>query len=209
MSTITTIACDLDGCLANFTKSYGDCLIQVGGNLLPDGWRNDPDFPKTWYWDREAGYRTEVETEVWQNHIMQPGSKFWQNLEPLPYARETLLMLNSRQKRGDQVWFVSHRMGDRAHLQTLTWLYNHGMDYPQLVFAEDKVPVLRLLKPNFFIDDKPSTCEAVEKASKQEGWKNFQNYCKDAPYNRKDRPSGLKVAGSVKEALEGAGLWIS
>lgn len=207
---MATICLDLDGVFCEFSKAYADLLIKVGGDLLPKGWRDDSDFPKTWFWERDAGYSAEIEKEVWNNHILQKGSKFWQTLEPLPEARETLMMLNARQKRGDAVWFVSHRMGDRAHIQTLEWLYANGIDYPCLFFAADKVPYLRLLDATFYVDDKPETMQELMRVAVEERWQMDKKwyFLKDAPYNQKDRRLDLKVAMSAKDALVKAGLWL-
>ena len=209
-----TIVLDIDGCLANFNLAYGDLFVKVSGeDRFYPGWRVDlqsdnSNFPTVWAWEDAAGYPKAIVNEVWQNHILQEGSKFWQTLEPLPGARETLSMLNHRQKKfGDQVWFVSTRMGHRAHIQTLEWLYNHGMDYPCLFFAADKVPYLRQLGANFFVDDRPETVWEMARVAGEEKWKDFQLFIKDAPYNRAGRGAGANIVGSVKEALQMAGLW--
>ena len=204
-----TICLDLDGVFCDFTRAYGDLLIKVGGDLLPEGWRDDPTFPRTWFWERDAGYSAEIEKEVWHSHILQKGSTFWQTLEPLPDARETLMMLNARQKRGDAVWFVSHRMGYRAHQQTLDWLYENGIDYPCLFFAADKIPYLRLLDATFFIDDRIETLNELMRVATEECWVLDKKwyFLKSAPYNQDGRRLDLKVATSAKDALVKAGLW--
>ena len=203
-----TIVLDIDGCLANFNKGYAEILIAIGGDRFPADF--DPLNPPVWFWERHYGYPKEVEDQAWQEYILNSKRRFWQNLEPLPDAREALSMLNARQKSGDQVWFVSTRMGEKAHLQTLNWLYEHGMDYPCLFFAADKVPYLRQLRPCFFIDDKLETYNMVAKTMHDEKWDwEFDLYLKDAAYNKEPRSFGPRfhVASSVKSALQGAGLW--
>lgn len=198
-----TITCDLDGCLADFNSAYATLLIKLHGNKFPAEF--NPQSPPVWDWDAWAGYAATEQKAAWE-HITAGKDKFWQNLEPLPHARETLMVLNGRQKRGDAVWFVSHRMGAAAHQQTLEWLYEHGIDYPCLFFAADKIPYLRLLKTNLFIDDKPSTVVAVNKVAKEERWEDFRLFCKATPYNQ-DMPGQIQRVASVKDALIIAGLW--
>lgn len=198
------VALDIDGCLANFTSSYARALIKVGGDRLPKGWETDPEWPKEWYWDRAAGYPPEVEKEVWSNYILQPGSKFWEQLDALPGTDESLMVLNGKVKRGEvDCYFLTHRIGHRAKNQTETWLYNHGIDYPTVLLAADKVPYLTQLKPDFFIDDKPDHVLAALKADVVD-----QLYLRITPYN-KDlwEAQGFKKAVSVKDALVDAGLW--
>ena len=203
---MSKLALDLDGCFFDFSSSYADLLIEVSGqDLLPEGWRTDPEFPKTWFWERAAGYSPEVEKEVWENHILT-NNKFWRELDLLPYAKETLTYLNGLWRKGSEIYFISHRMGEKAKKQTEEALYDHGMDYPCVVFAADKVPYWRLIGTNFFIDDKPLTVIEVARVAKEEKWKNFRLFLQDAPYNRE--VSGVERAKTVKEALEKAGLWL-
>lgn len=204
---IKTLVFDIDGCLANFNKAYGELLTKVGGDRLPKGWQDDPDFPTVWSWDRQAGYTPEVEERVWKKYILQEGSNFWKNLEPLPGAREALLQVNSLVKQGKvEAYFLTHRMGHKAKLQTEEFLYANGIDYPTVLIAADKAPWLRLLKPHFFIDDKPSTVEDVARVSAEEKWADFQLFLKMAPYNR-ELWGKVRGAATVKDALVAAGVW--
>lgn len=205
------ICLDIDGVLANFSHAYAELLIKVEGDKLPDRWWDDPNWPAVWYWERAAGYSKDAELEVWNNYIMRRGSRFWQTLEPMDDARETLMVLNGLVKNGTiECYFLTHRMGDRAKLQTETWLYENGFDYPTVLLGGDKVPYLRQLKANFFIDDKIETFNDVARVSHDEKWDwNFDLYLKDAPYNQENRAFGigLHVATSVKTALQNAGIW--
>lgn len=207
------VCLDIDGCLANFTKAYAKLLIKVGGNKLPHDWETNPEFPKVWYWEREAGYPKEVEQEVWQTHILQKNSTFWQTLEPLPTAKESLMVLNGLEKAGKvHCVFLTHRMGDRAHLQTCEFLYENGFDYPTVLLAADKTPYLRLLQAHFFLDDKPDTVLDVAKKRQDEKWGFLPHLClKTAPYNKELQAQvglvKIETAATVKEALQQAGIW--
>ena len=201
------LAFDIDGVLANFTKAYGELLTKVGGEKLPKGWQDDPNFPPTWGWERPAGFSEEVENKVWTKYILQEGSLFWKNLEPLPTARETLMYLNGLVKKGAaECYFLTHRMGHNAKLQTEEFLFANGLDYPTVILAADKMPWLRLLKASFFIDDKMETVQDLSRVASEEKWPDFQLYLKQAPYNRALWGRG-KEAMTVKEALLTAGVW--
>jgi len=199
------IGLDLDGVLVSFNHSYGDLLIKVSGeDKLPEGWKQNPEFPPVWSWESFYGYSHQVEKQVWEHHIL--GSKnFWLRLKPMSHARETLAMLNSLEKTGSaEIYFISHRMGAGAKIQTMRWLYENGADFPTVLLSSDKVPLIKLLKLDFYIDDRIETMQELM----GESWaKGKHYYLKDAPYNQAGRPPGLKVAPTVKDALIEAGIW--
>lgn len=204
------IGVDIDGVLANFSLAYGELLIEVSGkDLLPQGWRTNPEWPTTWYWEREAGYSKEVEKDVWENHILKNRS-FWQDLEPLEWAPETVRQLNRLSVKGHNVYYITQRIGDGAKLQTERWLYELGSCYPTVCLVSnhlEKSPIIRALGLNFYIDDKAETVVDVSQLVVP-GENTFHLFVKDAPYNRVQYPAGkVKVVGSVKEALETVGLW--
>lgn len=205
---------DIDGCLANFSLAYGELLIKVSGqDRLPPGWKTDPNFPSTWYWERAAGYSPAVEKEVWDKHIIK-NPAFWEDLDCYEWAPETVRQLNRLSKKGNDVYFITQRMGDRAKLQTEKWLYELGMDYPTVCLVAshtEKVPIIRALGIGFFVDDKAETIVDVSQLVKplEQTAPPFYLYVKDAPYNRGvEYPNGkVKHASSVKDALEQTGLW--
>lgn len=187
---------DIDGCLANFTDSYSKHLSQVTGLVFPkasDAW------PTEWYWDRAAGVNKDDEAKVWKEVITAEGSDFWETLDHLDGAPATIKQLNRLAKAGHDVYFLTHRMGDKAKLQTEKWLYERGVDYPTVVMSGTKLPLVRAIGIQFFIDDKPETIEEMHDNVKL-------LYIKDAPYNRHVKVG--KRVKSVREALEDAGLWL-
>lgn len=204
------LAIDIDGCLADFSSAYGDLLIKVSGrDLLPVDRKTNPDWPTTWYWERAAGYTKEIESEVWNNHILKTGT-FWEDLEPMEHASGTVRRLNALSKHHD-IYFITQRMGVRAKLQTEKWLYELGMDYPTVCLVtkgDEKVAIMQALGISFFVDDKAETVVDASRLVDPAEPSKFQLYVKDAPYNRVQYPAGkVTVVGSVKESLEKAGLW--
>lgn len=191
------LAIDLDGVLANFTDAYAKLLTSETGIMFP---KATLEWPPVWAWDRAAGVTPEQEANVWQGQILDPKTKFWQQLAPLPGAIPVIRRLNTLAKHGHDVYFLTHRMGVSAKHQTESWLYEHGMDYPTAVLVEQKLPVLLALQVDAFIDDKESTIQSVQDAP-------FRVYIQDAPYNRAyTHPKVTRVTG-VQEMLEKEGLW--
>lgn len=197
---------DVDGCLANFTDSYASELTKVSGIVFP---KASSEWPTAWFWDREMGVTHTDESKVWKGVIMKEGSTFWQTLAPLEGANEVLKLLNHRIKLGDEVYFITNRMGDQAKLQTEKWLYEWGIDYPTVILSAEKTPLIKLLGLEFFIDDKWETMRDLYKEAEAEGWLNGKSfYLKDAPYNRDKRNEWreMKVALDVMGALKEVGI---
>jgi deoxypyrimidine-specific 5' nucleotidase type C protein (NT5C) len=214
-----TLVFDIDGVLADFTTAYANLLIKTTGtDKLVDGWKDKlaaREWPTTWYWDREAGYTKEEEVRVWSDYITKQGI-FWENLDAIDGAGEIIKYINKLAKKGINIYFITHRMGEKAKLQTEKWLYGLGMDYPTVILSGDKAPLLYSLGANFFIDDKPETimdiCDKMVadrmRHNNLGGWP-LENglYLKDAAYNRGIERVGFKRVGSVKEALMDMGVW--
>lgn len=200
---------DIDGCLGNFTKAYGELLAKVcGEDRLHPGWATDPAFPSEWDWDRT--HYPDAIADAWNRHILKDGT-FWQQLEPLDGAKETVRALNLLSAGNTPVYFLTNRAGYRAKRQTEAWLYDLGMHYPTVILVEDKWPVIKALGLTHFIDDRLITMNGV--AKELEGPESIENplrdrlFLKDAPYNRGGRHGLLLNVGSVGEMLKGEGLW--
>lgn len=200
---------DIDGCLANFNHAYAGLLIEAGGDKLPAGWREDPAFPPVWNWDQHFGYSAEDINKIWRRHIAK-NPKFWLDLAPLEHAKDTVKQLNRLSRAGDDVYFLTHRMGYKAKQQTEEWLSLLGMHTPTVCLVEHKVPAVIALGINFFIDDKLDTVLNVERSIKAGGIpKTTKLYLKDATYNKDNGLAPLYIrVGSIKEALEKEGLWV-
>lgn len=202
---MSKLAFDIDGVLADFTSSYGHALIEVTGrNLLPDGWETNPEFPLTWYWERDAGYTKEEEQKTWNEKILSSAT-FWKKLAPLPDTKDVIKQINRLAREGHDIYFLTHRMGKQAKKQTEEWLYNLGVNYPTVLLSGNKTPLLQALEIDFFVDDKLSTVEdaALHYMKRGKGCV----VLKDAPYNREGRSGNFAVASNALEALDlGTGL---
>ena len=202
---------DIDGVCSLFTNAYASLLAyEAGGCKLPKGWQDDPTFPNCWNWEAQYGYDAATVKRVWEDHILAKDD-FWRKLEPLPGTHYAMRRLNWLANDGlAEVYFLTHRMGNKAKLQTEKWLYDKGgIDYPTVIISgPEKLPLLRDLKPDFFIDDRQETMLELVKAAEHERWLEGKNYfLKTAPYNKSAAHPKLKRADSLEDALTKAGLW--
>jgi hypothetical protein len=209
------IGVDIDGVLSNFTDAYAALLTKETGFEFP---KNSKEWPPVWFWER-ARFEREgidpiiakaIEKKVWAENILHEGSTFWEDLQlfDLFRTRYAIKHLSLLGRKGHEVYFLTHRMGYNAKHQTERWLFNNGMNMPTVILSGDKIPLIRSLKLDFFIDDKLETVHELYETAEKEGWLTGKHYfLQDAPYNREGRRLDLLVIGSITEALEAAGLW--
>jgi len=199
------IAVDLDGVIFNFSDAYASLITAHTGIQFP---KTCDTWPTCWFWERAAGVTPEQEAKVWKEGILKDDENFWLNLKPMPEACVTATQLNHLQKIGHHVYFISNRAGDRAKIQTERALYNIGIDYPCLLFAADKVPLIRELKIDFFADDRIETVNDVARVAEEENLPvKGHVFLKHALYNKDNRREDVKVVDTVMAALKQEDLW--
>jgi hypothetical protein len=192
------IAIDLDGVLFNFNQAYHDKLVKITGeNKFPTDW-----YAPVWDWDKHYGYSADEIAATMEN--IAADKLFWRKLKPIPdpavFARLNVL------SKEHAVYFLTNRFGVECKQQTERALYDHGINYPTVIIAADKLPILKSIKADFFVDDKLETMNTVE-ADYTKNRLYGQLFLIDAPYNQVGRNSTLRVATDIKDALEKAGLW--
>lgn len=196
---------DIDGVLANFTDSCAKLITRKTGVKFP---KASDEWPTVWSWEKVDGVTPDHMDKVWEI-ITQKDSTFWKDLDPLPGITPAMKRLDQLSKQGHDVTFFTHRMGHRAKAQTEEWLYANYINYPCVILSGNKTPLIKLLDITFFIDDKPSTIEDLYQTAERERWymgdKHF--YLKDTPYNKLNRRPEVRIATSIQDALEKAGLW--
>jgi hypothetical protein len=166
------IGFDVDGVLANFTRGYANLIREVSGrDLLTD---EDIARPKSWYWDREAGYTKEEETAAWD--FIQSSADFWETLEPLPGMADIQNILSH-----NDVYFISDRRGIQPKSQTEGFLYNNLPfgSTPTVLISGNKGPLAVGLGLDFFVDDRDKNLFEVKAASPR-----TRCYVLDYPYNQ-------------------------
>lgn len=189
---------DLDGVLAQFTDKYARLLSNETGLQFP---KASEEWPSTWFWERDAGVTPEQEKLVWNRDILASGKHFWHHLKPMEGAGGVVRRLNELTRLGHEVFFLTHRFGHKAKLQTEQWLYERGMFMPTVLLSEHKVELIQALNIEFFIDDKPSTVRSVAMVLPKV-------YLMNAPYNRVEvMPPQVVRVKNVEEALRMEGLW--
>lgn len=166
---------DIDGVLARFEDRYAEILTAQTGMTFPVG---SPDWPSTWYWERDAGITKKQENAAWETIKT---SDFWNTLPEMKGARQALKELSRLSDLGHDVYFVTSRPGHYAKFWTENWLMKHGMGNPTVLIAvaHKKGQLAVGLDLNIFIDDKPENCNDVIMASP-----NTKVYLIDAPYNK-------------------------
>ena len=193
------IGCDIDGCLADFTHSYAELLVKTSGrNLIP----NEEYLvnPPTWNWDRAAGYTKAEEQAAW-NEIAK-GDGFWRNLKPLPLGLAAMTLLNRARYAGHDVYFITHRMGKNAKKETESWFYRYDCDIATVLVAQDKLPIIKALELDFYIDDKPETIQECADALEAGNLPHLKHlFIINYAYNQHVERESVKRVGSVIEAL--------
>lgn len=195
------IGLDCDGVVAAFAPAYAKILTKLTGVVFPVA---DPAWPATWFWDRDAGITPEQESAAWQQVLKS--HTFWANLAPLPGAKEAARLLNKMTKAGHEVFWITNRPGTCPKLQTEKFLYNLGINYPTVIVAADKLPIISALKLDFYCDDRAETIISVAGATK-----NVNNqpvpvvefvFLREAPYNVNFQyPPNVRKAPGILEAL--------
>jgi hypothetical protein len=188
------LAIDVDGVLANFTDAYASALTKVSGIEFP---KASDDFPTEWNWEIPGGCSPEQVSQVWNDHILN-NKTFWSLLHPCEGAGSAIYRLNRMAQQGDEVCFITNRPGIQSKYQTEKFLYRLGMNYPTVLVAADKLPLLKAMAIEFFIDDRPETIQEVAADATIP-----HVYLKDTPYNRTQiYPFNVKRIGTLFEALE-------
>lgn len=194
------LAFDVDGVLANFTKSYTKVLLSLSdSHSLPDGWENDDTFPPVWHYEELCGFSKKVQLAA-KDYIAHSDS-FWLSL---PSFEDASMLLRQLNRSDHELLFITNRFGVGCKHQTDVWLYDKcGIDFPTVIITgADKLPLLSALAPDFYIDDKLETVTQAHKA----GLKGV--YLLDRPWNRQGRSDELSVVATVEEALRNEELWL-
>lgn len=95
-------------------------------------------------------------TQAWE--VILKTNQFWLNLYGLAgVSRLSMAALDDATK-----YFITNRpdtAGDPAEIQTAKWLnLCLCVDYPTVIVAERKGPIIAALDLDYYIDDKPENC---------------------------------------------------
>lgn len=143
------IGIDLDGCLADFNTSFiRKVVIVTGRNLFPEGYA-----PTEWNYPETLGYTRDEVSKVW--NVIKSNRNFWARLDCYHGEKvvQALDLLNTRQAYGDEVYFITSRVGYKAKEQSEAWLRYHGMAHPTVLISSEKGLCALALKLDAYIDD--------------------------------------------------------
>lgn len=195
-----TLGFDIDGVLADFTSGYRAALTAVSGREcgLAKG-----DDPPCWDWATEVGHTKEEDKAAWKLMLSDP--EFWFRLSPTLEAAQALAMLTLAYTEGHTTYFITNRMGVNPHIQTLGWLAQHGMAYPQVIVQAkaNKGELAYALKLTHFIDDKPENCFDVKQAHPAcEVYLLKKRYNDTAEYRDLAAKYGITIITTIREFFE-------
>lgn len=180
------IGLDIDGVHADFAGAFTRLIQRVTGkNLFQPG---DVKNPPSWDWFFLRGYTKEEVGLAW-NVVKSPGSAFWLNLEELPGAAATRLVIHDMLRWHD-VYFITNRPGQNAKWQTEQWLRAHlQIDHPTVLLSSEKGLTAKALGLDCYLDDYyVNVDDVVEKTSGHYGVAAVgkpatRTYLLDASYN--------------------------
>lgn len=122
------------------------------------------DIP-VWNYPEHYGYNAAQMSAVWESVKNDP--KFWLKLGPYPEASAALAGLNGKIMDGDDVYFITSRLGVEAKSQTESWLRLWGFEnIPTVLISSAKGLCAQALKLDLYIDDRWEN--AVDVAGKHE-----------------------------------------
>ena len=169
------IGLDLDGVLADFNHAFINRVIDATGKDL-----FGKDFvPTEWNYPEAQGYSREEVSRTWD--IIKGDRSFWYSLNP--YYNENHLQvldrLNFRQAHGDDVYFITSRVGYKVKKQSEDWLDGHGFQHPTVLISSEKGLCAVALKLDHYIDDRVENVMDVVVRAPQ-----CQTYICDRPWNQ-------------------------
>ena len=147
-------------------------------------------------WDFEDKYSPAQVDQVWD--AIRNTEDFWRSLRPMP---GTGLLTKASKKV--ECFFITSRVptaGRSVHDQSCSalrdWFY---ISYPTVIVVDkpsQKIPLVKALEIDNFIDDKRSTIEQMHASG-------LRSYAKLAPYNSaKPFPEGIIPVETLDEYLE-------
>lgn len=192
------VGVDVDGVLADFNATFIDTVIAVTGrDLFPAR----PFDITTWNYPESYGYTGAELTQVW--NWIKTNPVFWLSL---PAYQDTILALDylrDFELTGNELYFITNRMGVRPKTQTEIWL---SARWPALIAPRPTVLIsgakglsAQALELDVYIDDKWENCLDVKYRRPD------TRVClMDRPWNRVTM--GVTGSGEVYDAASFHGL---
>lgn len=193
-----TISVDIDGVLAQFARAF----VGVVKSLYPEKNLSSDFEPNDWFY---AEILNEAECKE-ALHAVFNVPYLWSGLEPYQDNLTALQRFvgSNELSSAFNLYYVTARAetpGDSAVELTSRWLHRHFIKpyNAQVVVVKDpkdKIAVMRGLKIEASIDDYLPTVVACQELP------GHRAYLLDRPWNRSNRPAGLRVVSSLQEYLQ-------
>lgn len=144
------IGLDVDGVLADFNTAFINRVVEVTGrDLFPP---RPFDIP-TWNYPEHFGYTKAETSKVWEEIKKDP--EFWSTLPSYDETRSVLDALWVRRVLGDDVYFITNRMGVQAKKQTERWFRGmHRFENATVLLSAAKGTMAIGLQLDAYIDDR-------------------------------------------------------
>ncbi len=161
------VGCDLDDVLADFMKTFmtiGSAKFGIDPTVYPTSWEWDGVKYKTGLPLTKAEIAYEVD-RIWDVVIATPA--FWEKLDVMPNVKvDDVRELD----RLTKLYFPTARAitadGLDVGQQSAYWLATRfGITFPTVFVSNEKGPLASALKYDYFIDDRPTNCQAIKKAA--------------------------------------------
>jgi 5'(3')-deoxyribonucleotidase len=173
------LACDLDGVVFQFNKSYCDLFWELFGIKFP---AETSEYPDVWNYEAQLASQGQIE-DVWHEINGVRNFHFWRHLPPYEGAQE---FLKQAQEKFDDIYFITSRSGPECQRATEGSLEALGVKDPKVIISNYKVPDLIHIGATDFLDDRDKNFEDCIAAGLNEDNANnpLNLWMLDKPWNR-------------------------
>lgn len=190
-SNILKIGIDLDGVCARFDESFCLLLEKLTGKACPF---QEPDC---WEWPAKRGFSDAEEQLAWTYVTNCP--YWWDSLSSYPDSRVNFRDL---EREGHEIYFITARHAALTKYYSALWLTHHyEIDHPVVICTKEKGQLVKLLRLDVFIDDKPELALEVKLHSPK-----TRVYLRDRQFNQPMQDPlakhGIRVTPSLKVLID-------
>lgn len=156
------IGVDIDGVVGNFIKLFSMHLRDMYGKELPivENSDNVPD------WDMHLWYPLSKQQISDGFKEINKSNSFWMQLELINKEHWENFIHSFNHPFYDVYFITSRENGINIHYQTVSWLYYHGWENPQVILSNKKYNIINGIGIDYFIDDNFLTVkDATEKTN--------------------------------------------
>lgn len=193
------LACDLDGVIYAFNKSYIKLFKEMFDIRIPE---ETNDFPNKWNYELDYASKPQVD-EAWHEINHRRNYHFWRFLPPYEDAQE---FLTKAQKEFNEIHFITSRSGSDCKRATEDALTMLGVINPNVVISHHKLPQIMELGATHFIDDRDKNFDDLmvkQDWRKHFSLENLNLFMLDRPWNRHYNNSEVKRIFNPMELLDG------